>query len=63
MSSLLHDGFQLLLFIAHAACVGIDAFELGYRIHPNIGMLPPGSSLVHLVLSLTPFEPSLKPFL
>jgi len=27
---LLYKGFQLLLFIAHAACVGVDTLELGY---------------------------------
>ncbi|GAB0181751.1 CUB and sushi domain-containing protein 3 [Grus japonensis] len=26
----LHNGFQLLLFVAHAVCIGVDALQLGY---------------------------------
>jgi len=26
---LLHNGFQLLLFIAHATCIGVNTLELG----------------------------------
>ena len=32
---LLYNSFQLLLFITHAACIGVDALELGYRSHPQ----------------------------
>jgi len=28
---LLHNGFQLLLFVARATCIGVDALELGYE--------------------------------
>jgi len=31
---LLYNGFELLLFIAHAMCVGIDTLELGCQSHP-----------------------------
>ena len=30
---LLHNGFQLLLFVARATCIGVGALELGYRSH------------------------------
>ena len=39
---LLHNGFQLLLFVAHSGCIGVDALELGYRSEPQHWHATPG---------------------
>jgi len=39
---LLHNSFQLLLFVAHAACNGVDALELDYRSHAQHWHATPG---------------------
>ena len=45
LAVLLYNGFQLLLFIAHATCISVDALELGCRSPPDPAMTHLGSSL------------------
>lgn len=55
-----HNGFQLLLFVAHAACISVDALQLQHGLYPNHGTAAPGSSSLSLVSSPSPFIPSWK---
>jgi len=53
LAVLLHNGLQLLLFIAHVVCIGVYALELGYRSHPQAWHATPG---------FIPIEPGYFPF-
>jgi len=50
---LLYNGFQLLLFIAHAMCIGVDALEMSCRSHPQSWHAMPG--LISSELGDVPF--------